>query len=161
MRQCRSRSRFVPQALATAGVTAQTRSKHLERHASRQPDIIGKIDHAHAAATNLVADEIRTDLATLERPGGVVQEQMCRSLEHRRFNEVARAVVRVEQRRDLGPQRRIAPACLIEERVPRAGIALERGIEHRANLFPLFRSHPCARFQARVRATPVPDSTAA
>jgi len=57
------------------------------------------------------------------------------------FDEIARLVVRVEQRLDLGAKPWVPGASLIKKRAPLLGIALERGVEDAAHLPPLFRCH--------------------
>ena len=152
---------LLAQPFAAGRIAAQARGERLERHAPRQPHVIGQIHHPHPAAADLLADQIGADLAAFERLTRLVHEQVRRRLVRRRFDEAARAVVRRQQRRDLGPQRRVAGAGLVEEGVPVPGVALERGVEHRAHLRPLFRRHRCAPLQALVRATHGPGSTGA
>ena len=63
--------RFEPQAVAAAGVVAHSRCQRLERHAPRQPRVVGKVDDAHATAAQLAPHDVGTDHLAFDRVPGV------------------------------------------------------------------------------------------
>jgi hypothetical protein len=159
MRQRGAGSRFLPQPLAAAPVAAELGRKGLERHTAGQTSVVGKIDDSHAAAADLVPDDVRADeaaiegLAAIERLAVTSHEKIGGRLEHRSFDEVAGTVVSGEQRRHLRAQREVAAAGLVEKRAALATLPRESGIEHLARARPLARVHGDSRCRARAPAT--------
>jgi hypothetical protein len=77
-----------------------------------------------------------------------------------RLHEIARAIVGVEQRRDLGPQPRIAGTGLVKKGPTLFRVTSQRGIEDPAHLPPLFRFHRLSELLRRTTETCItcPDS---
>jgi hypothetical protein len=139
MRQSRCGSRFEPEAVAAAWFPAEAGRQRLERHASRQPRVVGEIDDAHAAAAQFAPEDVGADNPAFELlrvvPG------VCRG-----FTEVLR--LGVEQGRHFGAQPEPALADAVEIRRAFRRIALQHGGVDLPNLPRLVvRSHgwlPCA-----------------
>ena len=131
MRQRRRGSRFLTKAIPTAGLTARARGECLERHAPRQPCVVGEIHHPHPAAANLVTNDVRTDEAPLDRFAWTVRGDA----------DVVSVLVRAQQLRNRSAQPRLACARLVQEHVLFFGVASRGSFEHRLDALPVFRSH--------------------
>jgi hypothetical protein len=125
-------------------VASQIVRQELEGHEATEPGVLRFVNHAHAAAAELLDDAVVGEGPADQGRrvvGLVVGERSCRPFDSRAFQEVPRVGLRTQQCADLPFQRLIPRARLSEKRVALLGRALEDGLEQAIELFPAFQVH--------------------
>ena len=129
-------------------VASQIVRQELERDEATEPGVLRFVDHAHAAAAELLDDAVVGEgladqgVSALWRVVVlVVGERECGHFDRRAFQEVLRVGLRTQQCADLPFQRLVARARAPEKRVALLGRTLEHGLEEAIELFPVIQVH--------------------
>ena len=129
-------------------VASQIVRQELEGDEAMEPGVLRLVDHAHAAAAELLDDAVVGEgladqgVSALGRVVGVIEgERLCGHFDSRAFQEVLRVGLRTQQRADLPFQRLIARARPSEKRVALLGRTLEHGLQEAIELFPAIQVH--------------------
>src|SRR5262249_38788216 len=112
------------------------------------------IDFSHAAGAELDAQLVGADPPLPRRISLLIGKQPGGDLQGRRFNETFRLRLARQQRLDLPPQRLVACAGLIKERVQPARVTLESRRIELLDLFPTLSPHLSVLFSVRGGAKP-------
>ena len=140
MRERTGRHRLAPQPGAHPVVVGDRGRQRLDGYRAPEPRVVTEVDDAHPAAAEEAGDLVGTEAAADQGIVAAGREQAGVGL-HGRPVDDARPAVHLEQRQHLGAQRRVAGARLVEERVPIAGAAFERGVEQRVDPAPALSVH--------------------
>jgi hypothetical protein len=129
-------------------VASQIVGEELEGHEATKAGILRFVDHAHAAAAELLDDAVVGEgmadqgVSALWRVLGLVGgERSCGHFDSRSFQEVLRVGLPTQQGADLPFQRLITGARPSEKRVALLGRPLEHGLEEAIELFPMIQVH--------------------
>ena len=159
-------ARLAAQAPPAALVPGERRGQRLDRHQPAEPRVLGEVHHPHAAPAELPGDPVRTEPPAGERIAlGRLPARERFPGRGRHGRGRAGLVVR-EKRLDLGPQRRIPAAGVVEEPGALLGALLQSPVKQLADPLPAIRIHRAARLPsvrppAPVGARPWPASSRA
>ena len=140
--------RFALEPAQRLPVARQVVRQELEGHEATESSVLRFVDHAHAAAAELLDDAVVGEgladqgVSAFWRVVGVLLgERSCGHFERRTFQEALRVGLRTQQRADLTFQRLITRAHASEERVALLVGTLEHGLEQAIELFPAIQVH--------------------
>ena len=130
------RTRLATEAFAQIRLHRDRGGQRLQRHAAAESNILGEIDHAHAAASDLFDDLVRN---RRESPPAACRDRRVdlRGL----FKKVARRFERVEKRLGLTQEHGVATAFLAQPRATNVAGLVERFLEDDLESRELFGCH--------------------
>ena len=138
-------------AAAAASSRVNRAGSALIAHEAAEPGVPGEMDHPHPAFAQLACDLVLSELATDQRRLRASVVRVDRTPVRGGQDHRVRAVVVVREKRlDLGPQRGIVTAGVVEKPRALTGAARQRVMKQIADALPALRIHQRGQFPSPV-----------
>src|SRR6185295_1652249 len=115
--------------------------EQLEGDLAAEARVLREINHSHSAGAEFRRNLVRPNRPADQRFSSRILHKFRGRFEHRRFDEAAGLLVRVDQRLNFASQRLIIRAGVIEEGGAIRCATLDRGLKDAIDLFPAFGLH--------------------